>query len=492
MGVSVQELLRPAVGRRTGVRRFVVGVVLGLAILQALWIVTVPPFRASDEFDHAYRAAAVARGQWQAPDAAVDGRGTLVRVPADIVAAAHDQCAALPYTGHDNCSPAQRNDDGTVLVGSGAGQYNPVFYWVVGTAARPFHGAAALYAMRMASALLCLLFMGLAAWAMGLGRRGPWSGVGLLLAASPVFVFSTAVAAPNGLEMAAALAVWCLLLRAPDVEDPATQRRMLVLAGVAAAVVVTLRMLGPLFVGLIVLVAILFHGRAAFSFVGRHRAVAGLTTALVTAATAGAAAWTLHAGLVEGAGELQGTTSWSPSSILLWPLQTIAAFPFRNQPGPIFVYPLVGGLVCLLTYVALRTARGLPRLALATALVAALALPFVLTWLSRDGRGVMWQGRYGLPLAVGFVVIAGLVLDRARVRPARGLLVGGGVVLAVSSAACLIKIVRDELGNRASSADSAWLAPPSWLIVVACTLALASAVLAVWAPADRAEPEPVP
>ena len=114
--------------------------------------------------------------------------------------------------GSRQLQPCQGNDDGSVLVGSGAGQYNPVFYWVVGTAARPFHGAAALYAMRIASALLCLLFMGLAAWAMALGRRGPWSGVGLLLATSPVFVFSTAVAAPNGLEMAAALALWCLLL----------------------------------------------------------------------------------------------------------------------------------------------------------------------------------------------------------------------------------------------------------------------------------------
>ena len=64
--MSVQEVLRSDVGQRMGARRFVGGIVLGLAILQALWILTVPPFRASDEFDHAYRAAAVARGQWQA------------------------------------------------------------------------------------------------------------------------------------------------------------------------------------------------------------------------------------------------------------------------------------------------------------------------------------------------------------------------------------------------------------------------------------------
>ena len=165
-------------GNASDAPRFVGGILLGLAILQALWIVTVPPFRASDEFDHAYRAAAVARGQWEATDPAADGRGTLVSVPADLVTAAHAQCADLSYTGHDNCNPAQRNDDGTVLVASGAGAYNPVYYWVVGTIARPFEGAAALYAMRVASAALCLLFMGLAAWALSLRRRGAWSGAG--------------------------------------------------------------------------------------------------------------------------------------------------------------------------------------------------------------------------------------------------------------------------------------------------------------------------
>ena len=354
-------------GAADGVARFVCGIVLGLAILQALWIVTVPPFRAIDVFDHVYRAAAVARGEWQATDPAVDGRGTLVRVPADLVAAAHDQCASLPYTGHDNCNPAQRNDDGTVLVGSGAGQYNPVFYWVVGTAARPFHGAAALYAMRIASALLCLAFMGLAAWALGQRRRGRWSGVGLLLAISPVFLFSTSVAAPNGLEMAAALALWCLLLRASDVPDPKVQQRMMLLAGVAAAVVVTLRTLGPLFVALIVLVAIIFHGRAAVGFVSRHRLLIGCTAAFVCVATAGAAAWNLRSGLAQGpgggrTGRLAATASCSGHFRRSRRSRTATS-------GPDFVYPLVGGLVCLLTITALRTARGNRRWALATALV---------------------------------------------------------------------------------------------------------------------------
>ena len=480
IGVSLQEELRPDVGQRTGARRrFVAGIVLGLALLQALWIVSVPPFRASDEFDHAYRAAAVARGQWWATDTAENGRGTLVRVPPDIVDAAHAQCSAMPYTGADNCTAvAGSESDGTVLVASGAGSYNPVYYWVVGTAARPFHGSAALYAMRIASALLCLLFMGLAAWALSLGARTGWRSAGLLLATTPVFVFSTSVAAPNGLEMAAALALWCALLVAPEVADPRTVRRLVLVAALAAMVVVTLRMLGPLFVLLIVALVALFHGRATAGFVIRARRPL-LAASCAVAATVGlAAAWTLKAGLVQGAGE-QGTSTWSGSTLVLWPLQTIAAFPYRDTPGPILVYPVVGGLVCALTYVALKRARGAQRVALVLSLLVALALPIVLTLVSRDGRGVMWQGRYGLPVAVGFVLIAGLVLDRAGRRPSLRLLFPAGLALAVAGAACVLKVVHHELGRRVSAGDGSWFAPPDWLVVglvAAAWLAFATAV----------------
>ena len=485
--MSVQEGLRSAVGQRTDARRFVGGIVLGLAILQALWIVTVPPFRASDEFDHAYRAAAVARGQWEATDPAEDGRGTLVRVPADLVKAAHAQCADLSYTGHDNCNPAERNDDGTVLVGSGAGAYNPIYYWVIGTMARPFHGATALYAMRVASSVLCLLFMGLAAWALSLRRRSAWPGVGLLLATSPVFLFSTTVAAPNGLEMAAALALWCLLLKVPDVGDPRSERRMVILAVASACVLVSLRLLGPLFVLLIVLLAIVFHGRTVFSFVVRRRRLFVVAAGSVFLATAAAAAWTLRAGLVKGSGEQEGDADWSPNSILLWPMQTIAVFPYRDQPGPMFVYPLIGGVVCVFAYLAWRSARGSHRLALTLALCTALALPFVLTWVSKDGRGVMWQGRYGLPLAVGFIVIAGLLLDRSSRRASRGLLLGGAVALAASTAACLVKIVHAELAREVSATDSAWLSPPTWLLIAATLVAWLIMAVAISAPSRRSE-----
>jgi hypothetical protein len=46
-------------------RRFGLLVLVGFLLAQAVWILTVPPFRGIDEFDHSFRAAGVASGPWR-------------------------------------------------------------------------------------------------------------------------------------------------------------------------------------------------------------------------------------------------------------------------------------------------------------------------------------------------------------------------------------------------------------------------------------------
>ena len=62
--------------------------VAGVLLVQAAWILAVPPFGGSDEFDHYHRAAGVASGQFRLTEPVQDGRGLLVRVPEDNVEAA--------------------------------------------------------------------------------------------------------------------------------------------------------------------------------------------------------------------------------------------------------------------------------------------------------------------------------------------------------------------------------------------------------------------
>ena len=83
-------------------------VLVGVLIAQAVWIMAVPPFRGSDEVDHVFRAAGVARGQFHLSQGTPHGRGTLVRVPDDLVEAAQPQCLALSYPGRDNCQAAEQ------------------------------------------------------------------------------------------------------------------------------------------------------------------------------------------------------------------------------------------------------------------------------------------------------------------------------------------------------------------------------------------------
>lgn len=468
-----------AAGERPRAVAFVVLVVVGTALLQALWIAVVPPFRGTDEFDHAYRASAVASGQWRATLVPEDGRGLLVEASGPLVDAAHAQCASLSYTGPDNCTAAGEAGDGRVLVASGAANYHPAFYWVVGSAAEPFDGAAALYAMRVAGAALCLLLVGLAAWAVAQRRHRTWSGAGLALAMTPVLLFSTAVAAPNGLEMCAALALWSALL-ALDGSAPAGRVRGLLLVAIAAAVVLaSVRMLGPLFLACLVAAVWALHPGLPRSLAGTHRRLLAVGVLAAGAATALAAWWVLSTGAVKPAPELQGGP-WRWGALVLWPLQAIAAFPYRDQAGATIVYPVVlllfGGLVAA----ALRYGGRRERVVLVLVVVASLAIPLALTAATYAGRGAMWQGRYGLPFSLGIVLVAAHVLDRRHPASRRraGLIVIGGALMAVATAACLLKVRGEELARAVSATDPAWHPPSPALVVAGSCLAYA---LLTWA-----------
>lgn len=453
---------------------------LGILLLQAAWIVTVPPFRGSDEVDHAYRAAAVARGEWVAGDYAQDGRGWLVTVPESLVDAAHGQCEALIYNGPDNCIPAADAGDGNVLVASSAASYHPAFYWFVGTAALPFDGTAALYAMRVAAALICLLFIGLGAWAAGrLPTR--WPLAALAVAASPVLVYSTSITAPNGLEMSAALSLWLSLLAITHGQSLATEKRMIWVAIASAVVMGTLRLTGPLFILLVVATIFVLRPAELVAAIRRRWVLVTSGAVLVAASVANFAVWTFGPWALDGSDILapEDQPSMRGSDLVLWPLQSIAAFPYRDQMGAAVVYPVVGGLVVALLVVASKRSGARDRTVMYLSLLGALTVPVALTVATMGDRGVIWQGRYGLPYAVGFVLIAGYLVGMRSSRDVpRRWVVPALCAYGVAIAACLIKVRGAELAhNPASAAGAAWHVPSPVLIVALAAAAMVAFVL---------------
>jgi hypothetical protein len=438
-------------------------------LVQTAWILAVPPFRGIDEFDQAYRSAGVAGGEWRAEGIPKDGRGGLVTVPADIVKAANRQCEALKYTKPDNCNPAQVLPDGRVRVASAASRYHPAFYWVVGTAARPFNGATALYVMRAVAALLCALGLAVAAWCATRNRSSRWPLVGFLVAFTPVFAYSTVMPAPNGLEMVAGLLLWCALLSLE--ERPRTGDGLLLGFAIAASVcLVSMRSLGPVLALLVVGCAMIVRRRELPDIWRAHTRgiVAGVV--LTAVATAGSIWWILAQAPL---GTSDGDNSNTPYSVILrnFPmelLQSVAAFPLRNEAAPAFVYVAYAAVLLVFLVAAVRCSRGTVRQGLVLALVLSQLVPLVLTLVTFRSAGVVWQGRYGLPFVSGIAVLAGLALERAKVR-----LLGrmrltaaiAGTLYVAAQVTSIGAVYHRELGNAVSTNDPGFVQTSTLLVV---------------------------
>jgi hypothetical protein len=463
---------------------------LGSFLAQVAWILAVPPFRGVDEFDHAYRAAAVADGHWMPTgETSPKARGEIVRVPAGIVRDAEPNCSALTYTGPGNCKPIERFADGTVTVASAAAKYNPIFYSVIGTAAKPFDGAHSLYVMRLVGALLCSLVFAATAWTITRWARTIWPIVSLCLITTPVVLYSSTVAAPNGLELYAG-AGFAFALLALDRVSEADRGRFLVLATIFATVLTTLRGLGPLWVLLIALVALAqLTPKVAYSILRSRPGTAITGIAVVGVASAAAAWWTLHYGSMDlEAADVPGNAFLGTLGELpLWFLQSIAAFPLRNEPAPMPVYAAgivaIGGLL-VLGYVA---GRRRDRLVLLGSVALSIAVPFALQWNVYNVAGTIWQGRYGWPLSLVVLVLAGLALDSRPVSRALApsLLLAAALAWEVAQVWSNVPIDAAERGGGEMAGDPRWISVSPWIVGM-----LTAAGIALWAVAATRASKP--
>lgn len=451
-------------------RRTFWAVLVGVLLSQGAWLLTLPTFRGIDEFDHVFKAAAVARGEWTNHGVALDGRGALVTIPGSIVRAAEDVCEWYEYTGPDNCRGTRQLAHGDVEVATAASNYNPTYYLLVGTIARPFSGDAANVVMRVVGAVLCALLM---AWAAALIARWaatPWPLVLYGAGLTPVFLYSTTVASPNGLTYSGAALVWSALIATS--RTPGATRHLAVPAAVGGSVMVTTHTTGAMWLLLITLTALLLLPvRDWLRILLRDRAWWGTSALVVVLATALSSAWV----------RLQNTNALGPRlagadtdpltfvdllrAHLLWVFQTIAAFPTLNEQAPPVVYAawlvVLAGVVVLAT----RRARSRVRIALVTLTCLIVVVPSILTVIAYPHEGIAWQGRYTLPLWIGVALLAGVAVDRASAVPRVRFVPVGFALMAVAMAVSTVDLGRTEVASGPS--DPAAAAFPGGFVVVA-------------------------
>lgn len=458
---------------------------VGVLLVQAAWILVVPPFRGLDEHDHAYKAAAVARGDWRAThEPSPQGWGEFVRVPSDVVTTAGPVCEALSYTTADNCTGTESGPDGMTTVASSAARYNPVFYFLIGSAALPFSGSEALYAMRGAAALMCALLMALAVAISIRWARSGWPAASILVAATPMLVYSSAIAAPNGIELAGAMLVWASLLALGRVESEANVGLLMGLLTVGAAPLLLVRSLGPLWLALIVMTAVMLVRPARMIHLVR-RPSARACAAILVGLTAIGVAWSLAAGTnaPPEAGPVNAGSAWAvvPKSLVLWALQSIAAFPARDEMAPLALYAIILASWWALSATAWRRGSSRERWTLCLIVLVTAAVPVVITVATFERLGVAWQGRYGYPYAMGLLLVCGHVLDRSAGPGSPG---HGRVAIWISAAAFFsaqligqLSVLRREVSASPLSGTDVW-AQPHPIAVIALT-AFGTALLVV-------------
>lgn len=447
-------------------------VFVGALLLQTAWILAVPPFRGIDEFSHAFRAAAVAHGQWIAePSEATAGTGAVLTVPEGLVTAARPICHAKPYTTAEDCEPVSSpTPDGMADIGSSAGRYHPAFYWVVGSFAEPFEGYPALYAMRVATALLSAALLALAAGVLVLWARTRWMLAGLLLSATPVVLYSTSIVSPNGVEICAAAVLWASALGLCRNELPSSDSRALIIVGTfGASILATLRPLGLLWVLLIALTVLPIAWPVLTSLVRRHARTLGAGAAVTAAVAVASLTWiqTQDALVLRNDGQstlgdpVLGTLAQLP----VWLLQSIAAFPGRMEPAPTIVYAtyVIAGLAFMA--VGYYFASKLYRMVLFAVLAITVLFPFATTVATWDLYGPSWQGRYGLPFSIGLILIAAMALDsrEARHRWSTRLLIPMGLALCLAQIVSVVRVVVNEQATSVLAGSDGWITTNSWV-----------------------------
>jgi hypothetical protein len=482
---------------------------LGVETMICAWSFATPIGAASDEPGHLVQAVAVVHGHFDEPTRPSPfGAIASVRVPgwaADTIAPCFVQLDLLSnpkktgvaYACRDTLSRTTRS----AVASDQFANAPPLYYAVAGIPSVFLSGVSALYAMRLVSGLAnaALVALGISLLIRFHPRRIPLLGV--LIALSPMVLFLLAVVNSSGLEISSAFATWCGALCI--VEQPLVPRPLAIWTAVAAVLLVLSRPTSPLDAVIIVVVMTLLIG-----WRGLRPKVAGLVPLWSPVLVAVIVAVGFLVAF--GPPHLTGVPAAHPVGLLsnmwtnvrltgVWLRQCIGDFGWLDTPTPSWVVIVwtscVGGLTAVALIVSAPCRRALPALAFFI-----LAMPEILFAPQMNAVSEPWQGRYWLPVVVGFPLVASTfrwptrwLRYRPAIRrwiPAAVALGLGLVLLAAQIASFLHALTRYEvgLGVRAGS-PTVWLPPGgrSFVVVafvIGAVVTLALVVFEMWPRVD--------
>lgn len=452
------------------------------------WSVVNPAMASPDEPAHAVKAAATVRGEFVADESEYNaGRGTF-EVPELFAQVWNLTCYAFHPETTPNCSAGLTGDlSAPSESASHVARYNPLYYTVIGLPSLLPIGPETLALMRLASALLNAFLIALLVRTIFELRRPFWPLIGVVAATTPMAVYIASSMTPQGPEIFGAMLTLVVLLAITREPDEALLGRRMWRLVIAAAFFVLARGLSPAYLAFIVLIAALVVPRWSLLWdVIRNRRI-WPQLGLCIAAAVGAVVYTLASGSL-ALGIVLPEPGLSARDVVMRMLrntdyyfeQLVGVFGWGDTHLPIWTQMIIVCIVGLVVLVGLAVGTWRERVSILIVGVATVVVPIAVQLLSYKESGLVWQGKYVMPIALAAPVLAGFFAERKpmtmdvarRIAPwAVGFAAAGQVIAFTVN---LHRYVNGANGPWTNLIEGAWLPPvPIWLAI--------SVELFVWA-----------
>ncbi len=271
-----------------------------------------------------------------------------------------------------------------------------------------------VYAMRAISALLCSLLVGLAFAVTAAYARSRLMIVGVVVAATPLLVFLSAIVNPSGVEMAAGLCAWAAgLVIVLDHIDAPPRAAVGALIASGSALVLT-RSISPLWLVAVLGTLFLLDPRGTFALARRAGPIRKALVALgaVTAfALVYDAATKGYAVAPAGQPVPAGSSTVTIIRLALdrtdrYFHQFIGVFGWLDTNSPALTVVIWTVMLIAVVVIGLIAGSWRQRLCLVLLGVAIIVVPTAITSSHARVDGLVWQARYSYPLDVGVLLLA--------------------------------------------------------------------------------------
>jgi hypothetical protein len=458
-----------------GNRRLLVLIVIAYSALMSAWVMSSRPFAAPDESAHYLRALTISRGRLLGPRAPYPFTVLQPQLNARERAWASRDSRAVTVPASlapplSLCLDGRRDTHGTCVESTYTGDYAPLPYLLPAAALRLTDTAStAGWLTRAAAALPALFFLVLTLVLLWDGTAT--SLLGVLVAFTPMVLFTSSVLNPNGLEIASSAAFLAGLLALA--RAPASSPRWIWFSlALSGAVAVLSWQLGPFFVAfdvamfLVLLgpsgIAKIVNGARRQSFMLAGSLALALALYVIYIETSGLAHATVGLGRI---GDLHaGADEFTRVSH-----QAVGIFGALTIRLPIGIIYAWWAICALLVAAALLVASAPQRLLLLALIAFSWLFPVLLFAFVYIHTGFGMQGRYVLPVLMMVPLLAGELLARGRsVRALRWSTVLGAAVI---SGIAVLQLCAWWVNARASAGrpgaiwflgHASWAPPLGW------------------------------